>query len=56
VDDIDEAIQKITTNGGTLVVPKTELPNVGWRAFFRDPEGNINGLWQVAKKQEKKGF
>ena len=50
VDDIDEAIKKIESNGGKMVVPKTALANVGWRAFFTDPEGNIQGLWQTVKK------
>lgn len=50
VDNIDEAIKRIESNGGAMVVPKTELPGVGWRAFFKDPEGNIHGLWQNKAK------
>jgi len=47
VENIDDAIKKIEANGGKMVVPKTELPSVGWRAFFKDPDGNIHGLWQA---------
>lgn len=49
VDNIDEAIKLIESHGGAMIVPKTELPGVGWRAFFKDPEGNLHGLWQSAK-------
>ena len=50
VDNIDETLKMIESHGGKIVVPKTELPSVGWRAFFKDPDGNIHGLWQAIKK------
>ena len=50
VDNIDHTIDCITTNGGTLVVEKTAVPEAGWLAFFKDPDGNIHGLWQDDKE------
>jgi uncharacterized protein len=46
VPNIEEAIQNITKNGGTIVVPKMPIPTVGWMAYFKDPDGNIHGVYQ----------
>lgn len=46
VDNIDEALKKIEMSGGTIVVPKTLYPNAGWSAYFKDPDGNIFGVWE----------
>ena len=48
VDAIDEALKKIEAGGGSTVTPRTEVPNMGWFAYFRDPEGNTLGLWETA--------
>jgi predicted enzyme related to lactoylglutathione lyase len=48
VDAIDEALKKIEAAGGAVVTPRTEVPNMGWFAYFRDPEGNTMGLWETA--------
>ena len=40
VDDINEAIQKITAGGGTMLGEPMMIPGVGQYAGFRDPEGN----------------
>ena len=45
VESIDEATQKIVANGGEVVTepyPEGDL----WVAVFRDPSGNVLGLWQ----------
>jgi len=44
-DDIDAALRKIESLGGTVVVPKTEIPQTGWFGVFRDPTGNRVGLF-----------
>jgi uncharacterized protein len=45
VDDIEETMQKIKTNGGTIIQPVgMEAPEI--TARFRDPSGNILGLFQ----------
>ncbi len=46
VNDIDVAISKIEKAGGLIVVPKMPIPTVGWLAYFKDPEGNIHGVYQ----------
>jgi uncharacterized protein len=47
VTAIDEAIAKVTANGGQIVVPKMAVPGVGWLVYFKDPEGNITGIMQT---------
>jgi predicted enzyme related to lactoylglutathione lyase len=47
VKSIDETIEKITENGGAIVVPKMEIPKVGVMVYFRDTEGNIFGAMQA---------
>ncbi|MCL4353919.1 VOC family protein [Patescibacteria group bacterium] len=46
VDDIEEALEKITSKGGEVVMKKMEVGDMGWTAYFRDSEGNMIGLWQ----------
>lgn len=46
VASIDESIIKIERAGGTIVVPKMPIPTVGWLAYFKDPDGNIHGIYQ----------
>ena len=46
VKDIDTALGKIMEMGGTMIKEKMEVPDMGFAAYFRDPEGNILGLWQ----------
>jgi predicted enzyme related to lactoylglutathione lyase len=48
VDAIDEALKKIEAGGGSTVTPRTEIPNMGWFAYFKDSEGNTLGLWETA--------
>ncbi len=48
VDDIDAALESINALGGSTVMPRQEVGNMGWSAYFKDTEGNIVGLWQNA--------
>ena len=41
VQNIDETIEKVKTNGGQIVLPKTTIPDVGFIAKFLDTEGNL---------------
>jgi uncharacterized protein len=50
VPDIDEFAGKVEAAGGVVVVPRMAIPTVGWLAYFKDPEGNIMGLWQQDPK------
>jgi predicted enzyme related to lactoylglutathione lyase len=48
VKSIDEFHPQIEANGGTVVMPKTEIgPSMGWISAFKDPEGNVMGLHQA---------
>lgn len=44
-DDIERDLAKAQELGGTLVSPKMEIPGIGWYAIFRDPAGNLVGLY-----------
>jgi predicted enzyme related to lactoylglutathione lyase len=46
VNNIDQSIKDVESGGGTIVVPKMVIPTVGWLAYFKDPDGNIHGLYQ----------
>ncbi|WP_193509717.1 VOC family protein [Cryobacterium sp. BB736] len=48
VDDIEQALEKITTLGGRMVMPKQDVLGMGYSAYFTDSEGNLMGLWQNA--------
>ena len=43
--DIEADLKKIAELGGAMVMPKTEIPGIGWFAFFSDPTGNILALY-----------
>jgi len=45
VEHIDESLGRVTAHGGEITVlpyPEGDL----WVALFRDPAGNIIGVWQ----------
>ena len=46
VENLDEYITKVENAGGAIVVPKMPIPTIGWLAYFKDPDGNIHGLFQ----------
>lgn len=46
VDSIDGCLKKITLAGGSIIVPKRAIPEVGYQAHFRDPEGNVIGIME----------
>lgn len=41
VSDIDTAMAAVTANGGKVIMPKCEIPTVGYLFKFQDPEGNV---------------
>lgn len=45
VPDIDATLAKVNKLGGSTLIPKQEVPGMGWFAWFKDPEGNCIGLW-----------
>lgn len=44
VEAIEESLGKIEANGGSTVVPRTEIPGTVSFALFHDPAGNLVGL------------
>jgi uncharacterized protein len=44
VDSVDECLKKIVLAGGSIIVPKRAIPDVGYQAHFRDPKGNVSGF------------
>lgn len=49
VDSIDEHFEKVKEAGGEVVVPKGEVPEMGYYAYINDTEGNVIGLWEDLK-------
>ena len=48
VDSIDTTLTRIGELGGSTVVPKQPVGDMGFAAYVRDPEGNVIGLWETA--------
>jgi predicted enzyme related to lactoylglutathione lyase len=48
VPDIDAAWKTIEGLGGERVGEKVPVGDMGFAAYFKDPEGNVLGLWQSA--------
>ena len=46
VADVDAVAAAVVANGGTILIPRTMIPTVGYLIFFRDPEGNAVGAMQ----------
>jgi len=44
-DDIDASLAKVESLGGKTVVPKTEIPTVGWFGVFTDLADNQLALF-----------
>jgi uncharacterized protein len=47
VDSVDTALKQIEAEGGSMLRPRTEIPGMGAFGYFRDPEGNVVGLWET---------
>lgn len=50
VDEINVYEEKVKQTGGNVIVPKSEIPTIGWFAHVSDPDGNVIGLFQSNKK------
>jgi predicted enzyme related to lactoylglutathione lyase len=49
VESIDDALKKIGELGGKTAVDKQPVADMGFAAYFTDPEGNVMGLWETVK-------
>lgn len=43
-ENIDETLNKVISNGGSILYPKTAIGELGWVAEFEDSEGNCIAL------------
>jgi uncharacterized protein len=48
VDSIDKTLDRIGELGGEVVLARQPVGEMGFSAYFRDPEGNVVGLWETA--------
>lgn len=48
VEDIEKSLRTIESLGGSTVLPKQAIAEMGFVAYFKDSEGNVVGLWQNA--------
>jgi predicted enzyme related to lactoylglutathione lyase len=48
VPSIDTALETVRRLGGSTVVPKQPVGEMGFTAYVRDTEGNVVGLWETA--------
>jgi predicted enzyme related to lactoylglutathione lyase len=46
VASVEEALKKVEAEGGTVITPSTPIPGMGAFGYFKDPEGNVMGLFQ----------
>lgn len=46
VEDLGATLEKVTTNGGTIMLPTTAIPGQGWMAWIQAPGGNFLACWQ----------
>lgn len=49
VADVGQTLRTVVEAGGTVVVPKTEIPHVGWFAMFLDLDQIPIGILQPEK-------
>jgi hypothetical protein len=48
VDSVEEAMKKVEAEGGAVITPSTPIPGMGAFGYFKDPEGNVMGLFESA--------
>lgn len=47
VDSVDRTLRDAVEAGATVIVPRMEVPDVGWFAMFLDPEGIAVGVMEA---------
>jgi predicted enzyme related to lactoylglutathione lyase len=47
VENLDETLQKVEANDGQVIMPRSEIPGVGWLAYVKEPGGAVMGLMQA---------
>lgn len=52
VKSVDETAKKITDAGGKILVPKYEIPGMGWFSVFEAPGGIVHNVLEAKPGQE----
>ena len=47
VPSVDEFIERITSAGGQVLMPKTAVPGIGYMTYANDTEGNTFGIMEL---------
>jgi predicted enzyme related to lactoylglutathione lyase len=50
-NDLDATAAAVVANGGKIILPKCEIPTVGWLIKIQDPEGNVVCVKQPAAER-----
>jgi hypothetical protein len=48
VEDLDASLKRVEELGGKVAIGRQAVGDMGYSAYFTDPEGNVIGLWQNA--------
>lgn len=48
-DSIDAVLGQIEQRGGAVAIGRMPVGDMGFAAYFTDPEGNVVGLWENAR-------
>lgn len=54
VENLDAAIESVTSAGGTMINEPAEIPGIGVWASFRDTEGNRVSILQPNPREDEK--
>jgi len=50
VASYEDTVKQIKNAGGTVLMPKTAVPGVGYMSYCKDTEGNVFGIMQTDPK------
>jgi uncharacterized protein len=45
-DDVTASLNQVQKAGGIIILPEADIPNFGKFGLFRDPQGNLLGLFK----------
>lgn len=51
VDNVDATVEKARKMGGTIIVPKMPVTDMGHFAIIQDPTGGVFGVWASLPKK-----
>ncbi len=47
VENLEDALKAVSEAGGSTVAERHAVGDMGFSAYFKDPEGNLIGLWET---------